>query len=543
MKKTKLVSIISLVLACMMILSSCVAKSGSDEIKTDKPTSEAKTTEAAEKKEPPVKFTMFYQEAGQNFPDGFKHNDNWFFNYMCEEANVEITELNVPAYADTATKFNLMMSSGEIPDLVERADPTTMKQYGMEGAFMPTLDIIKNSQVISSYYDDVQLEAMQSKDGVAYVIQIPPINDSYNTMWVRWDLLQKLGYTEVPETLDEWVDACRKLKEYDPNSIPLASRVDLGYAWITFVPFNVGASGTGWAYYPERGKVCNVWEGDNIINAVKFGKMLYDEGLWDKEFITTTSAEYGQKKLRNNVLIHYNDIGSLVIWLERFINDDQPDVRLIPVNMPMAEGAGVDRWYKTPSVLGSYTFGINAKTKALDGIVRFLEVLYSNEVKDMMDYGREGIEYKIDNNKRVPIFPAATESAWRSIYGWVFIDNIDWMNYGLEMLINSSPGMTDTEKADYIKLQLDADKKVRDRIYGHVGYNPMSLALPIEDNLLNLSSQASELQKSLIAKTIIGEMSMETFILEKEKLVKEFQDVTDAYNKNANEAKAKYKLD
>jgi len=543
MKKVKSTLVIALMLVFVLVMSSCSTGSGSASTKADKTpaTSEATAAETV-KKEAPAKFSIFYQEANQNFPEGFKHNDNWFINYICERANVELTEVNVPAYMDTETKFNLMMSSGEIPDLVERAGPTAMKQYGMEGAFMPTKDIIKNSPIISPFYDDVQLQAMQSEDGVAYVIQIPPLNDDYNTMWVRWDLLEKMGYTKSPETLDQWVEACRDLKKYDPNSMPLASRVNLAYAWITFVPFNVGENGCGWAYYPERGKVSNHWEGDNIINAVRFGKMLYDEGLWDKEFITTTSDEYMQKKLRNNVLLHYNNIGSLSIWIQRFINDDQKDVRLVPVMMPMAEGVGVDKWYHSPSVLGSYTFGINAKTKELDGITRFLEVLYSPEVKDMAVYGREGIEYKIVNNEKTPIFPAAADSSWRSLYGWVYVNNADTLSYRPKMNIDASTALSDIEKADYIDLVFKADKSVRDKIYGHLSYNPMSLALPIEDNLRNLGTQASELQQSLIAKAIMGEISIEEFIAEKDNLVKKYQNVTDAFNKNVNEAKAKFNL-
>jgi len=541
MKKVKSILAVVLVLVFIISVSACSKDDSDKEPDVDTKSTTSGSSETT-KIEAPAKFSIFYQEANQNFPDGFKHNDNWFINYICERANVELTEVNVPAYMDTQTKFNLMMSSGEIPDLVERADPIAMKQYGMEGAFMPTEDIIKNSPIMSSFYDDVQLQAMQSEDGVAYVIQIPPLNDDYNTMWVRWDLLKKMDYTKIPETLDEWVEACRDLKKYDPNSIPLASRVDLAYAWFTFAPFNVGTNGCGWEYYPERGKVCNRWEGDNIIRAVKFGKMLYDEGLWDKEFITTTPDEYMQKKLRNNVLLHYNNIGSLSIWLQRFINDDQPDVRLVPVMMPMADGVGVDKWYHTPSVLGSYTFGINANTKELDGIIRFLEVLYSPEVRDMAVYGREGIEYKIVDNEKVPIFPAADESSWRSLYGWVFVNNADILSYRPKAAINASAALSDAEKSEYIDLIFNADKSIRSEIYGHLSYNPLGLAQPIEDNLRNLATQAIEKQMSLIAKAIIGEISIDDFIIEKENLVEKYQNITDAYNKAADEAKAKFNL-
>lgn len=507
----------------------------------------AKTTEkqaVVEETKPPTKLTMFYQEAGQVFPDGFDHNDNWFFNLLKEKANIEVTDLNVPAYFDTQTKFNLMMSSGNIPDLVERSDPTAMKQYGYEGAFMPTLDIIKNSPVISKYYDEVQLMDMQSQDGVAYVIQIPPLNDDYNMMYCRWDLLEKLGYDEPPTTLDGWADAARKLKAYDPNSIPFSSRVNMEYAWIHFVPFNLPANGSGWMYYPERGKVSNAWEGDNIIKAVKFGKQMYEEGLWDKEFPTTTSDDYMTKKLRDNVLLQYNNYGGFTGWIPRFYNDDQPDVRLMPVDIPFEEGVGVDRWNFVPSVLGPYTFGINANVndEKLAAIIRYLEVLYSDEVKDLAIYGREGIEYKLEGGSKVPIQPAAGDNAWRSLYGWVFVNCKEQLEYRVPMHIQGSPTLSQEEKDDYLKLIIDGGNAIRERIYGNVGYSPLSLAVPLEDDIRNLASQAREEQVSLLTKAIVGEISLDAFIVEKENFVKKYQHITDEYNKVTEDAKVKYDL-
>jgi putative aldouronate transport system substrate-binding protein len=472
MKKAKSTILLALILVTVLLMSSCVT--GGVTVDTDSTTNTAATetktpTPTTTKKEEPVKFSIFYQEAGQTFPDGFKHEDNWFINYICEKANVELTEVIVPAYADTQTKFNLMMSSGEIPDLVERADPATMKQYGAEGAFLPVLDIIKNSPVLSSFYTDVQLQAMQSSDGKNYVIITPPMVDDYSGIFVRWDLLQKLGYTKLPESLDEWVEALRKLKQLDPTSIPLVARQNLSRAQFVFRPYNVGSTGSGWQYYPERDKVCNVWEGDNIVRAVEFGKMLYDEGLWDQEFATTNSGDYTQKILRNNVLYHCTNFGSLSGWIQRFINDDQTDVRLVATKMPIAENVGIDQWYNVPFPNGSYAFGINKNSKAVDGIVRFLEVLYGDEVKDIATYGREGIEYKVVNNEKVPIFPAAIDNSYLGLYGWVSANNSESLNFGNKLNIDAGTKLSDTEKVDYYKLVSDEDKKNRElHLHNHL---------------------------------------------------------------------------
>lgn len=547
MKKAKSTLVLILMLVVVLLASSC--GTGGESKSTDTATTAATTTATtapsptAEVKEAPAKFSIFYQEAGQTFPAGFKHDDNWFIKYICEKANVELTEVIVPAYADTQTKFNLMMSSGEIPDLVERADPATMKQYGAEGAFMPVLDIIKKSPVLSSFYTDVQLQSMQSADGVNYVIITPPMVDDYSGIFVRWDLLQKLGYTKMPETLDQWVEALRKLKQSDPNAIPLVSRENLSRAQFVFRPFNVGSTGSGWQYYPEKGTVCSVWEGDYIVRAVEYGKMLYTDGLWDKEFVTTNSGDYTQKILRNSVMMHCTNFGSLSGWIQRFINDDQKDVRVVATKMPIAENVGIDQWYNVPFPNGSYAFGINKNSKAVDGIVRFLEVLYSDEVKDIATYGREGTEYKVVNNVKTPIFPAATDNSYLSLYGWVSANNAESLNFGNKLNIDASTKLNDTEKAEYYKLISDEDTKNRELLFGKVSYDPLlAFAQPLEDSLKNEATQAIELQKSLVTKAIIGEITIDEFKAQKESFLKKYQHITDAYNKNVNDAKAKYNL-
>ncbi|HOJ11843.1 MAG TPA: extracellular solute-binding protein [Clostridiales bacterium] len=491
------------------------------------------------KTEPPAKISMFYQEAGQAFPDDFKHEDNWFINFLCEKANVEITELIVPTLTDAETKFSLLMSSGRIPDLIERFSITELKDYGTKGAFLPSLDIIKSSPNISRFFDDSQLRAMQSENGIAYIIPVLPANDDFSVMQARWDLLEKVGYKEPPDTLDEWVEACRKLKKYDPNSIPICS-VGLNYAQFIFNPFNVGA-GHGWNYFPERGKVSNVWEGDNIIKAVTFGKQLYEEGIWDKEFVTNSGTEYGQKKINNNVLVQYNNYGGYTVWLNRYIIEGKTDYRLIPTRQPMAEGVGIDQWYFAPTMLGPYAFAVSANTKEKEAVTRLLNVLYSDDVNMLSTYGREGIEYKVENGKKTPIFPAASESSWKSIYGWAFVNNGDKLNYLIPTYIHSSK-MSDSEKLDYIELSSKATKKVKEISTGKLGYNPFAVADFIEEDLRNLATEVTEIQKSLITKAILNEISIDEFAVEKEKLVKKYQHITDAYNVVTEKSKTQYNI-
>ena len=57
----------------------------------------------------PAEFSMFHVMSG-NVPDDFSYSNNWMINYICEQANVTLTEVQVPAYADTPTS-SLILST------------------------------------------------------------------------------------------------------------------------------------------------------------------------------------------------------------------------------------------------------------------------------------------------------------------------------------------------------------------------------------------------------------------------------------------------
>ena len=494
----------------------------------------------------PTEVTMFFQEGGQKFPDGYDHNDNPFFQLICELANIEVTDLIVPAYADTKTKFNLLMASGDIPDLVERSDIGAMKQYGEEGAFLPVKEIIEKSPVLSQWYDPVQLATLESEDGVAYILRNQSGTLDYGCMAIRTDLLEEIGM-DVPATTDELLAACRALKQRYPDSTPIVVR---GAVWAfmgtLFLPFDIPGNGTGWMYDYETGKARNSFEGQNIVDAVEYIKLLYSEGLIDPEFITTGSGDYWSKiKLEDNHTLAFDrNIFSLSYVMQLILDTGQENARLAPVPFVTADGYDYGA-YQAQSPTGPYAFGINAKIKeeTLPGVVRYLETLYSDEVLELALYGREGIEFQRENGGITPILPASTDTVYRSLYSWMRLYSMEKLLYTARTRIFSSAILSDGAKNSYYQQFLDTDAAAREFIYGKVGYNPMALAKPIADEFSNRATECKEKQKNLIAKAIFGEISIDEFMAEKEKVVAKYADITEAYNIVIAEAMDRYNID
>jgi len=497
--------------------------------------------------EPPAQIKVFMQKITVDdwYPDNFDPINNWCTEVLEELANVKIVDWIMPMYYETADKFNLMMASGDIPDFIQVGwQGGAMRQFGDEGAFIDLTDRIANSQVMNKYYNDVQIKQMRStKDDSIYVIFSLPVNDDFNLLFVREDLLHAIGVTELPETLEAQVEAMRALKKYDPSSIIMTSTGGINWATTIAVidPFNTAVS--GWRYYPERGKVCNNWEGDNIIKCLEYVIMLYTDGLLDKEFITNSADDVGRKRLKDNLLIWGNNRGTGPYFIEIFANDGNEGARVMPIMVPMADGVGVDAYLKQPAILGGYSFAISAKTKEADACWRLMEALYSETVQEMFVYGREGIEFEVVNGAKIPIFPAAADTAWRGTYGWAFTCATgDSLASELNVTIFNLDYLTQEEKIDYSTRFNAQMKKIADSHLYKLDYNPATFLPPMPDALVNKQSEANTEMTSIFLKTVVGEMTLDQFKVERERILNDNKDVSEWYDAEIEKIKAERDL-
>jgi len=519
---------LALVLAVVMIISLFAACSNSG-----KPAATTAAGNNAPAQTAPTQITAFMQEAGQTFPDGFVHIDDWLTQIIEEKANVEFTELIVPAYTDTETKFNLMMASGEIPDYVHRAHRTDMRRYGEEGAFANITDIFRSSEILSPLYTDVQLEVMKSSDGNIYVMDTLPINDDYDALFVRMDLLDKAGYTGELKTVDDYLAAMRAVKAWDPNAIIYTCRALEYQQWFLTQPFNVG-NVAGWKFYPERGVYANNWEGDNIIKSLEFARTLYEEKLIDPEFMTNNGDDVNQKRLKENCLIWAQNRGGIVARMEMIAADGQSDARMIPQPMPVAEGVGIDAFRTSPKLYGGHNIAINAKCDAekYAACVRLIETLLSDEVYELTCYGREGTEFEWDaNGNAVPLFPAAKEATYKSWLGYAYTYNTaENMNFNSTIAIYSAPDLDDAAKSEYANTFVSNFNTIQNDYLCTLEYDPTTFMDTPPNEINNLIAECQEYQKSLYAKCMMGEITIDQFKAEKDAVVAKYQEVTDWYN-------------
>jgi putative aldouronate transport system substrate-binding protein len=541
MKKRQLITFISMLLL-VFILSACVSPKSSTKDTTG-PTDAGEKVDVVGKveKEPPAELSWFFHCMGTTWQE-FDFANNWFMDFIEEKANVKFTDVTIPPHADIKTKFNMLVASGELMDVMSPGSTKDeIDEYGQDGAFLQLDKYIDESPVLSKLYDSSQREYIKAEDGKSYCLYGNPTNVDFNTysgFGYRADLLDKVGL-EVPTTLDGWVDVMRKIQKEIPNTILYSTCKFDQYYEFMFSPFNIHGF---YIYDDDTHTFIHPCATENIVQAVSFGRMLFQEGLLDNEFMSHTKADYTNKIYANNMFIVVKNRYGITNFTLKYPSNGVSGAMLTPAWYPAAEGIEMkDGVFKHWGDLVGSKMVIGSKTKHPEACIRVLETLLSEEARDLVIYGREGHEYEIKNGIKTPIEPANTETGWRLAYGILIGMDVKRIEYNEESTISSSPGYTPEERIIYKDKFQDAIKKFDEFVFTNKPRGN-SYSAPLDSEFFIKEGNTKEYQKSILAKTIMGDMSIEEFKEEAKKIAADDADLIDAKNKLMQEAVKKYGL-
>jgi putative aldouronate transport system substrate-binding protein len=515
-------------------------------------------TEAAPAETLSAPFTFWH--IGSDVFQQLDINNHSVINFIRERANVDVTVTEVPPYVDMDTRFELMMASGDIPDLVEFNGSSKMKEYGEKGAFRPVQDLMDASPVFSSMYTHAMRASMQSPDGNTYLFQSWAPEADYYSMMLRLDLLEQVGYTYESlndiKTVDDLTEAARKVKAKFPDSYPFLSP---GFTYRSFLFYEMfNTAWGGWKYYPEDREARSAWADGNITKAVAWLKQVRDDGLLDPEWVTTSASDEITKRVTLNSLALAMTVGSYGTNLGNFGEDyfDEGQThnrRLIPVAIPMADGVGVTTYGSFAPLLANWSVAINAKVTdeaKLASIMRMLELMAADkDYETLMCYGIEGLTFEYVNGEPSPLpeynsaLEPGTESSLMQItdyYNFFHPNAATRSRFTIDVAGKSLIGAPPEEAAVYVQRVKEQDGYVDRLCNGKKGLNYLALADPLSDDLLNRIAQLGEEQTSLVARAAIGEISMEDFEKERVRIVEQNQDITAAYAALVEVAKARY---
>ncbi|MFA6841296.1 MAG: hypothetical protein WCR05_10995, partial [Sphaerochaetaceae bacterium] len=232
----------------------------------------------------PKEFTIFL-----NF-NNMPFNSEWpVWKEVAKRTNVSLKGIIPQSNSNEEEAFNLMLSSGDLADIIGYKDIAVIEQLGRDGGVIPLNDLIDtHAPNIKAYMASHPqfAAASYSLDGNIYMIPKDQELISAEYWWIRKDWLDKLGL-EIPETVDDLYRVLTAFRNGDPNGnglkdeVPLFDRAgwkmpdEYLYLWDTSTEF-----------YPRDGKITFEPLEPNFAVGVRNIVTWYREGLIDPEIFT-----------------------------------------------------------------------------------------------------------------------------------------------------------------------------------------------------------------------------------------------------------------
>ena len=395
MKKRRLMAAAMAAVMLTGTLAGCSAKSetsGTEAAKGEAGASQAQTEEtftgSLVSKEP-KEFTVFL-----NF-NNMPFDSNWqVWQEAAKRTNISLKGTISLSNSNEEEAFNLMMSSGNLADIIGYVDASSLEKLGRDGGMIPLNDLIKeHAPNIQKVLDEDARFRQTAYSLDCNIYQIPKNQElkAAEFWWIRQDWLDKLNL-KAPTTVDELHDVLYAFRNEDPNGnglkdeIPLFDRAgwkqpdEYLYLWDTSLEF-----------YPRDGKMKYEPLEENFKTGVSNMIKWYQEGLIDPEIFTRGASS------RDTLL--GGDLGGCTHdWVSTAnynstLQETIPGFQMVAIAPPADQNGVVkERVSRYPGV----GWGISSQCKDPVTVIKFMDYFFTEEGSDLMNWGIEGDTFTRD---------------------------------------------------------------------------------------------------------------------------------------------------
>jgi ABC-type glycerol-3-phosphate transport system substrate-binding protein len=387
-----------------------------------------------------VDLTMFHSSVGGiGVSEDVDLGDNYIVNVAKQLAGIDKLTIESPPYADTAERFNLLMASGKLPDIVFTYPGTDITKYAKQGAFIDLKTYYDASENIKRRIPERDYYNFSKDPDSDHWYYLPPTNTfadgtmlTKGAVLVRKDLVEKYNGGKYPETIDEYTEFFRAIKADDPEALPYADRLQ------NKLPFNYngeavfmwhGLTAYGSIAYEGKWQKCFTLPG--YLDALNILKQYYEEGFIQQDFATNGDVFWIalDSKLAvvtwepMNVFSQTERMALATDSMIEGINDNRlvvaPPLKEYPASLTNIA-------YTVPYMTLSTNWqglGVTAMSKNPDAAFKYLDALASDEMFDAIYWREEGVDHVVvDGVKQiVPENYNMRERAWAPYYyGYFF---------------------------------------------------------------------------------------------------------------------------
>jgi len=337
----------------------------------------------------PVQLTIMM--SGDNTPTA----DNSVKRAIEAKLGVELNYIYVPI-KDYDVKLNTLIASRKLPDLFWM-DGSKMDAAGLrdQGMLLKMDELLKSrgSNVLAETGDILKKAPLNWGEGI--YATIPGALWYTSNLSIRTDWLKRLGL-KMPTNLDEFHDVLKAFVNDDPDGD--GKKDTVGYvgamAYLRTFEHIFGAYGicVDMPYLMQDGTVTTYMKAPRYLDAIKYLRKLYQEGLLDPDYATIPLMSAFEKLWTGRVgVFDFQNVGTTNNWMPgRYIEKDPaPSFGFTVLSGPGGKGGAVKQY---PQYTSYQCIAASSKNpeKAMD----YLNYVYSAE-GDLLTYlGIEGLHYE-----------------------------------------------------------------------------------------------------------------------------------------------------
>lgn len=350
----------------------------------------------------PVTITMWIPMDANFSTVSSDYNDNEFFKEMEKRTGVHI-EFLTPATGEEQSNFNLMIASGELPDIIVRSDLYTQGlDSGIDDGYFldmtPYLDTFLSDynsrrQLSDSIIKDTTTDA--GKIGALYAIYTEE-QRPWMGMQLREDWLKDLSL-DMPVTYDDWEEMLTAFKEQKNAYAPLSLNNN-GYMVLS----NAMSAGFD-----------AMFDFMNVDGKVTYGPMTdgwrqyltkmadwYKKGLIDPDYMTSAAFFVDMEKVTTGQTGAWSSMYTMPALYEASSQD--PNMNIAAVAPPKVNATDTTHIrLKNRSV--NIPVSISADSENAELCMKWLNYLYTEEGSLLANYGMENVSFVYDESGK-PMF-------------------------------------------------------------------------------------------------------------------------------------------
>lgn len=355
---------------------------------------------------------VVFDNAGRQFPNGMDENNNPYIDYIRENTNLDIS-LQVPPADGYQEALNVIMASGNLPDMIHTYDASWFENYVKQNALMPLNDWIDQYGPDLKKYITEEAWMSVTIDGNIYAI--PSMNSipGNEIMFIRKDWLDNLGL-QSPGTLEEYREVMRAFAFDDPDQ----NGKDDTYGFIMaenmarMAPI-VGAWGIQKGRWIERdGQLVNGTILPEMKEALDFLAGLHRDKILDPEWPLNKGAVLNEKIASGKVGLFsglwYDTRGPILTS-----KNNDPDAEWVTAEFPIGpegeqgtDGAGYISGYNVVPVTSQNP----------DAVIRMLNFMIGEGHRTLL-LGFEDEVWTVEDGKIVTNFEKHNEHIYRQTLG------------------------------------------------------------------------------------------------------------------------------